>query len=42
VFLAGFRNRLTVIGHWAWTYLTLERSSRVIVRGGCNPPKSVL
>lgn len=42
VFLAGFRNRLTVIGHWAWTYLTLERGSRLIVRSGRNPPKSVL
>jgi NADH:ubiquinone reductase (H+-translocating) len=42
VFLAGFRNRLTVVGHWAWTYLTLERGSRLIVRSGRNPPKSVL
>jgi NADH:ubiquinone reductase (H+-translocating) len=37
VFLAGFRNRLTVVGHWAWTYLTLQRGSRLIVRSGRNP-----
>lgn len=33
IFLAGFRNRLAVVGHWAWTYLTLERGARLIVRG---------
>jgi NADH dehydrogenase len=38
VFLAGFRNRLTVVLHWAWTYLTLQRGSRLIVRSGRNPP----
>jgi len=38
VFLAGFRNRLAVVGHWAWTYLTLQRGSRLIVRSGRNPP----
>lgn len=38
VFLAGFRNRLTVVIHWVWTYLTLQRGSRLIVRSGRNPP----
>ncbi|MDH4106500.1 MAG: NAD(P)/FAD-dependent oxidoreductase [Gammaproteobacteria bacterium] len=42
VFLAGFRNRLAVVGHWAWTYLTLQRGSRLIVRSGRNPPKAAL
>jgi NADH:ubiquinone reductase (H+-translocating) len=41
VFLAGFRNRLTVVLHWGWTYLTLQRGSRLIVRSGRNPPASV-
>ena len=41
VFLAGFRNRLTVVGHWAWTYLTLQRGSRLIVRSGRNLQESV-
>jgi NADH:ubiquinone reductase (H+-translocating) len=42
VFLAGFRNRLTVVGHWAWTYLTLQRGSRLIVRSGRNLQKAVI
>ena len=33
VFLAGFRNRLAVAMHWIWTYATLQRGSRLIVRG---------
>jgi NADH dehydrogenase len=28
--LIGFRNRLSVIGEWAWSYLTLQRSVRLI------------
>ncbi|HET9693905.1 MAG TPA: NAD(P)/FAD-dependent oxidoreductase, partial [Steroidobacteraceae bacterium] len=28
VFLAGFRNRLFVVAHWVWTYLTRQRGSR--------------
>lgn len=38
IFLAGFRNRLAVVGHWAWTYLTLERGARLIVRGKSGQP----
>jgi NADH dehydrogenase len=34
VFLAGFRNRLTVLLHWAWSYLTYERGARLIVLPG--------
>jgi NADH dehydrogenase len=37
VFLAGFRNRLTVLLHWAWAYLTFERGARLIVKPG-RPP----
>jgi NADH dehydrogenase len=37
VFLAGFRNRLTVLLHWAWSYLTYERGARLIVLPG-RPP----
>ena len=28
--LIGFRNRLSVIGEWAWSYLTLQRRVRLI------------
>lgn len=34
VFLAGFRNRLAVMLHWAWSYVTLERGARLIVLSG--------
>ena len=30
-FLAGFRNRLFVVLHWAWSYLTFRRGARLIV-----------
>ena len=33
VFLAGFRNRIAVSMHWLWTYATMQRGSRLIVRG---------
>lgn len=29
-FLIGFRNRLTVLIQWAWSYLTYERGARLI------------
>ncbi len=29
-FLIGFRNRLTVFGQWAWTYLTFRDGARLI------------
>ena len=29
-FLIGFRNRLMVLGDWAWAYFTFKRSARVI------------
>jgi NADH dehydrogenase len=31
--LIGFRNRLAVLGEWAWAYFTRERSARLIVGG---------
>ncbi|RRA47740.1 NAD(P)/FAD-dependent oxidoreductase [Acidipila sp. EB88] len=30
VFIIGFRNRVTVLAQWAWTYLFLSRGSRLI------------
>jgi NADH dehydrogenase len=30
LFLIGFRNRLLVMIQWAWSYLTYERSARLI------------
>jgi NADH:ubiquinone reductase (H+-translocating) len=38
VFLAGFRNRLTVLLHWAWCYVTYDRHSRLIVLPGKPAP----
>ena len=32
-FLVGFRNRLAVMGSWAWSYLTWQRNARIIVGG---------
>lgn len=29
--LSGFRNRLSVLVHWAWSYLTFGRGARLIV-----------
>lgn len=31
VMLVGFRNRLNVLVNWAWSYLTYDRASRLIV-----------
>ena len=30
LFLAGFRNRFVVAASWVWSYLTYERSARLI------------
>jgi NADH dehydrogenase len=30
-FLIGFRNRISVLFQWAWTYLSLQRDNRLIV-----------
>ncbi len=38
VFLAGFRNRLAVLLHWAWAYVTFERGARLIIRPARQPP----
>jgi NADH:ubiquinone reductase (H+-translocating) len=37
LFLIGFRNRLLVFIQWAWSYLTYERSARLIT-GGTDLP----
>lgn len=34
--LIGFRNRISVLWHWVWNYLTYSRSERLIV--GAAPP----
>lgn len=31
-FLVGFRNRISVLVDWAWSYLTYHRSARVIIQ----------
>lgn len=36
-FLIGFRNRLVVMFEWAWSYLTWQRSARVILGAGQAP-----
>ena len=30
-YLTGFRNRLFVVTHWAWSYMTFRRGARLIV-----------
>ncbi len=37
-FLIGFRNRFVVLVDWWWSYLTYERSARIIVEGGSARP----
>jgi NADH:ubiquinone reductase (H+-translocating) len=29
--LSGFRNRMSVLVHWAWSYMTFGRGARLIV-----------
>jgi NADH dehydrogenase len=40
-YLAGLRNRLSVLLNWAWAYLTWDRGPRIIF-GGRRPAISVL
>jgi NADH dehydrogenase len=35
--LIGFRSRLSVIGEWAWAYLTFQRRARLITDGRLRP-----
>jgi NADH dehydrogenase len=35
--LIGFRNRIAVLGEWAWAYLTLQRRVRLITGGKLRP-----
>jgi len=40
LFLVGFRNRLAVMWNWAWSYLSWQRSARIIVgRGAVQPSR---
>jgi NADH:ubiquinone reductase (H+-translocating) len=34
--LVGFENRLQVVGHWLWSYLTYERGARLIMPNGAE------
>ena len=38
-FLIGFRNRLVVLFTWTWAYLTWQRSARLILSYGREPPR---
>ncbi len=35
--LIGFRNRVVVLGEWAWSYITLQRRVRLITGGRLRP-----
>jgi NADH:ubiquinone reductase (H+-translocating) len=35
-YLAGFRNRLSALLTWGWSYLTFDRGLRVVVDSPCN------
>lgn len=37
-FLVGYRNRLMVMGEWAWSYLFFERAFRLIMPTQVKPP----
>ena len=37
-FLIGFRNRLSVLANWVWTYFTFTRGARLIT-GDQTPPR---
>jgi NADH dehydrogenase len=34
LYVAGLRNRLSVLLNWAWAYVTWDRGPRIIFRGG--------
>jgi NADH dehydrogenase len=36
-YLIGFRNRLAVLGSWAWSYIRRDRPIRLIVRSAPDP-----
>jgi NADH dehydrogenase len=36
-YLIGFRNRLVVLGSWAWNYLRRDRPIRIVARGEPDP-----
>jgi NADH dehydrogenase len=38
-FLIGFRNRVAVLGEWAWAYVTFQRRIRLITGGKLWPTK---
>jgi NADH dehydrogenase len=39
-FLVGFRNRIIVMIQWAWSYLTYDRSARLITGDARTGPVS--
>jgi NADH:ubiquinone reductase (H+-translocating) len=38
--LVGFENRLQVVSHWLWSYLTYERGARLIMPDAADRPNS--
>ncbi len=38
--LVGFENRLQVVGHWLWSYLTYERGARLIMPDAADKSNS--
>jgi NADH dehydrogenase len=40
MYLAGFRNRLSVLVEWAYSYFTYERGARLITGRGASEPSS--
>jgi NADH dehydrogenase len=38
MYLAGFRNRLSVLIEWAYSYFTFERGARLITGMSWKPP----
>lgn len=37
IFLVGFRNKISVLFHWFYSYLTYKRGARIITKGIQNP-----
>jgi NADH:ubiquinone reductase (H+-translocating) len=33
LYLVGFRNRVSVVAQWAWSYATFQRGARLITKG---------
>ncbi|MEX2486481.1 MAG: hypothetical protein WD377_02565 [Nitriliruptoraceae bacterium] len=38
LFLVGFRNRITVLLHWVWNYVTYDHAARLILHDRADDP----